>query len=134
MSGGVDSSVAAALLAEQGHDVIGVSMQLYDQREGQTSFGSCCTIDDLHDARRVAAKPDSQEICFVPDNDYASFVAKHAPDAARGGTIVDEQGHVLGGHAGIHRFTVGQRKGLGLSTPATHGTPMYVLALHPSER
>src|SRR6188474_1295769 len=55
MSGGVDSSVAAALLAEQGHDVIGLSMQLYDQTEGQTSFGSCCSIDDLHDARRVAA-------------------------------------------------------------------------------
>src|SRR3989449_10078804 len=55
MSGGVDSSVAAALLAEQGHDVIGLSMQLYDQREGQTSFGRCCTLDDLHDARRVAA-------------------------------------------------------------------------------
>src|SRR5688572_15472109 len=54
MSGGVDSSVAAALLAEQGHDVIGLSMQLYDQRGDQT-FGSCCTLDDLHDARRVAA-------------------------------------------------------------------------------
>src|SRR6201993_3063983 len=58
MSGGVDSSVAAALLAEQGHEVIGVSMQLYDQSEGQTSFGSCCSIDDLHDARRVAAAID----------------------------------------------------------------------------
>src|SRR5262245_65604973 len=55
MSGGVDSSVAAALLAEQGHEVIGVSMQLYDQSDGQTSFGSCCTLDDLQDARRVAA-------------------------------------------------------------------------------
>src|SRR6059058_6222507 len=55
MSGGVDSSVAAALLAEQGHEVIGLSMQLYDQSEGQTSFGSCCSIDDLHDARKVAA-------------------------------------------------------------------------------
>src|SRR5690349_4947003 len=55
MSGGVDSSVAAALLADEGHDVIGVSMQLYDQTEGQTSFGSCCSLDDLHDARRVAA-------------------------------------------------------------------------------
>src|SRR5436309_2970652 len=54
MSGGVDSSVAAALLADSGHDVIGVSMQLYDQTDGQTSFGTCCTIDDLHDARRVA--------------------------------------------------------------------------------
>src|SRR5215813_13686427 len=59
MSGGVDSSVAAALLAEQGHDVIGVSMQLYDNAasdaDGDRSFGSCCSIDDLHDARRVAA-------------------------------------------------------------------------------
>ena len=55
MSGGVDSSVAAALLAEQGHDVIGVSMQLYDQSEGQANFGTCCTIDDLYDARRVAS-------------------------------------------------------------------------------
>src|SRR5260370_569131 len=55
MSGGVDSSVAAALLAEQGHDVIGLSMQLYDQREGQASFGGCCSLDDLNDARQVAS-------------------------------------------------------------------------------
>jgi tRNA-specific 2-thiouridylase len=257
MSGGVDSSVAAALLAEQGHDVIGVSMQLYDQSDGQTSFGSCCSLDDLHDARRVAAainiphyimnferqfdehvisnfvreysegrtplpcarcnsdlkfatlaerargfdadavatghyarveraddgrvllkrgidpskdqayflfsltqaqlrqaifpvgdrpkdevreyarrlglpvadKADSQEICFIPDHDYAAFVANKAPGAARAGVILSEDGRVLGGHGGIHRFTVGQRKGLGLSTP----TPMYVLELRPSE-
>src|SRR5713226_1096670 len=257
MSGGVDSSVAAALLAEQGHDVIGLSMQLYDQSEGQTSFGSCCSIDDLHDARRVAAaihiphyivnferqfdaqvisnfvreyaagrtplpcthcnsdlkfaalaqrargfgadavatghyarvvhdpasgrhllkravdaskdqtyflfsltqeqlacarfpvgdrpkdavrqyarrrglpvadKPDSQEICFIPDDDYAAFVTKHVPDAALDGAIVDEQGRVVGGHAGVHRFTVGQRKGLGLSTSSGSpaAAPMYV--------
>src|SRR5688572_4765495 len=56
MSGGVDSSVAAGLLVRQGHDVIGLSMQLYDQSDGQMQFGSCCTIDDLHDARRVAAR------------------------------------------------------------------------------
>src|SRR5688572_3329594 len=55
MSGGVDSSVAAALLAEQGHDVIGLSMQLYAQGESGAQFGTCCTLDDLHDARRVAA-------------------------------------------------------------------------------
>jgi tRNA-uridine 2-sulfurtransferase len=54
MSGGVDSSVAAALLVEQGHEVIGLSMQLYDQRVGDIAFGSCCSLDDLHDARRVA--------------------------------------------------------------------------------
>src|SRR5579862_4036225 len=55
MSGGVDSSAAAALLAEQGHDVIGVSMQLYDQTSGDATFGSCCSLDDLNDARRVAS-------------------------------------------------------------------------------
>src|SRR6476646_10399492 len=55
MSGGVDSSVAAAVLVEQGHDVIGLSMQLYDQTVGDRTFGSCCSIDDLHDARRVAS-------------------------------------------------------------------------------
>src|SRR6476619_7815024 len=55
MSGGVDSSVAAALLSREGHDVIGLSMQLYDQSQGDVKFGSCCTIDDLYDARRVAA-------------------------------------------------------------------------------
>ncbi len=259
MSGGVDSSVAAALLAEQGHDVIGVSMQLYDNSQvtdsGQRAFGTCCTIDDLYDARRVAAtigiphyivnfesqfgehvianfvreyvagrtpipcshcnsdlkfaelldraraydadqlatghyaritmddegryrlyrgadnskdqtyflfsltqqqlsraafpvghldkdtvrahaqrlnlhvtsKPDSQEICFVPDGDYATFVEKQAPDAARAGTVVDDAGRVLGTHGGVHRFTIGQRKGLGLSS----SEPLYVLEIKP---
>src|SRR5262249_1725337 len=57
MSGGVDSSVAAALLREQGHDVVGLSMQLHDQGEGApASFGRCCALDDLHDAKAVAAQ------------------------------------------------------------------------------
>ena len=257
MSGGVDSSVAAALLAEQGHEVIGLSMQLYDQR-GPETFGSCCSLDDLHDARRVAAtlgfphyivnferqfretvianfvaeyaagrtplpcahcnsdlkfstlldrarglgaehvatghyaqveqradgrwllkrsadpdkdqsyflfsltqaqlaravfpvgaltkpqvraqarrlalnvadKPDSQEICFVPDHDYASFVARHEPAVARSGAIVNEAGERLAGHAGVHKFTVGQRKGLGVSASA----PLYVLKIDPESR
>ena len=81
----------------------------------------------------VADKPDSQEICFIPDHDYRSFVTKHLPDAARGGAMVDEAGRVLGSHEGIHRFTVGQRKGLGLGATAT-GAPMYVLALRPADR
>src|ERR1041384_4202298 len=55
MSGRRRSSFAAALLAEQGHDVIGLSMQLYDQRGGEQTWGSCCTLDDLQDARRVAS-------------------------------------------------------------------------------
>jgi tRNA-specific 2-thiouridylase len=259
MSGGVDSSVAAALLAEQGHDVIGLSMQLYDQT-GDQAFGSCCSLEDLYDARRVAtainiphyilnfekqfnehvvsnfvgeyaagrtplpcahcnsdlkfttllerasglgadavatghyarversprgtfelkrgvdaakdqsyflfsltqnqlsramfpvgdrakdavrqyahqrrlpvaAKPDSQEICFIPDHDYATFVAKHSPDL-RTGEVVDEAGAVLAHHDGIHRFTIGQRKGLGLRRSPT-GAPMYVIALKADER
>ena len=254
MSGGVDSSVAAALLAEQGHDVIGLSMQLYPQGEAANGhFGSCCTLDDLNDARRVAAavgfphyilnfeqrfhetvisdfvreyaggrtplpcahcnsdlkfstlldrargfaaarvatghyaqvehsgnrwvlkrsvdrekdqsyflfpltqdqlasamfpvgaltktqvrreaqrlslqvadKPDSQEICFVPDGDYASFVSARAPSVAHAGAIVAENGERLGTHSGIHRFTIGQRKGLGISAPA----PLYVLRIN----
>jgi tRNA-specific 2-thiouridylase len=262
MSGGVDSSVAAALLAEQGHDVIGLSMQLYDATDGERTFGSCCSIDDLHDARRVASalniphyivnferqfdehvvsnfvgeyaagrtplpcahcnsdlkfatladragafgadavatghyarverdersgryllkravdpakdqayflfsltqaqlgravfpvgnrqkdavreyartrrlpvaeKPDSQEICFIPDHDYAAFVGDRLPGATPEGNIVDERGRVLGRHAGIHRFTVGQRKGLGLSANQS-GAPMYVLELRPADR
>src|SRR5829696_8363605 len=56
MSGGVDSSVAAALLTEGSHEVIGLSMQLYDQREGNSGYGSCCSLDDLHDAGRVARR------------------------------------------------------------------------------
>lgn len=252
MSGGVDSSVAAALLAEAGHEVIGLSMQLYDQRGGDGRFGSCCTIDDLHDARRaagtlgiphyivnferqfethvisnfvqqylagrtpipcvhcngdlkfthlldraralgtervatghyarverdpdngrfllkrgrdpqkdqsyflfsldqsqlacahfpigsldkqlvrsyararglsVADKPDSQEICFALPGTHSTFVEQHAPTPPEPGVIRDTQGRALGRHAGVHRFTVGQRKGLGLVT----GVPLYVL-------
>jgi tRNA-specific 2-thiouridylase len=262
MSGGVDSSVAAALLADEGHDVVGLSMQLYDAARGDRTFGSCCSLDDLHDARRVAAainiphyvmnferqfdelvvsnfvreytagrtplpcarcnsdlkfatlverargfgasavatghyarverdegsgryllkrgvdaskdqayflfsltqaqlahaifpvggrakedvrqyarrrrlpvadKPDSQEICFIPDHDYASFVGAHALASTGPGAVIDEQGQVLGRHDGIHRFTVGQRKGLGLSS-APGGAPRYVLALNPAAR
>src|SRR5215471_9864673 len=263
MSGGVDSSVAAALLAEQGHEVIGLSMQLYDQSEGQAAFGGCCSLDDLHDARKVAAaikiphyimnferqfddqvvsnfvreyaagrtplpcarcnsdlkfatlaeraagfgadavatghyarverdetsgryllrrgvdhskdqayflfpltqsqlaramfpvgdrpkeavrayarqrrlpvadKPDSQEICFIPDHDYASFVSGRNPEVAAGGPIVDLDGRVVGHHDGIHRFTVGQRRGLGISPSAGPATaPLYVVALKPAD-
>ena len=73
----------------------------------------------------VADKPDSHEICFIPDGDHASFVEKHAPDAARPGVFTDASGKVVGTHEGAHRFTVGQRKGLRLSA----GVPLYVLEI-----
>lgn len=78
-------------------------------------------------ARRLglpnADKAESQEICFVPDGDYASFVAARVP--LDPGEIVDEAGQVLGEHAGVHHFTVGQRRGLGLSRPE----PQYVISV-----
>ncbi len=73
----------------------------------------------------VAAKPDSQDICFVPTGSYGDLVAKLRPEANAPGEIVDEQGRVLGRHDGIIHFTVGQRKGLGVAG----GEPLYVLRL-----
>jgi tRNA-uridine 2-sulfurtransferase len=73
----------------------------------------------------VAAKPDSQDICFVPSGSYGDLVAKLRPDANAPGDIVDEQGHVLGRHDGIIHYTVGQRKGLGVAG----SEPLYVLRL-----
>ena len=73
-----------------------------------------------------AAKPDSQDICFVQDGRYGALVKKLKPEAARPGDIVDEAGHVLGRHDGVIHFTVGQRKRLGLSG---NEEPLFVLAL-----
>jgi len=75
----------------------------------------------------VGDKPDSQEICFVPNNDYASFVQNRAKVPLKPGYFVDLSGKNLGRHAGIVHFTVGQRKGLGV----TFGNPMYVVGLNP---
>ncbi|GGE29939.1 tRNA-specific 2-thiouridylase MnmA [Marinicauda pacifica] len=73
----------------------------------------------------VAHKPDSQDICFVPDGDYASVVKKLRPEAARPGEIVHADGRVLGEHEGVIHYTVGQRRGLGVAT----GEPLYVIRL-----
>jgi tRNA-specific 2-thiouridylase len=90
--------------------------------------GSLSKPEVRAEARRlglaVADKADSQEICFVPDGDYAAFVATRTPEA-RGGAILDQQGQSLGSHGGVHRFTIGQRKGLGVAT----GAPLYVLKI-----
>lgn len=80
---------------------------------------------------RTASKPESQEICFVPDGNYADVVETIRPVAAtRHGEIVDESGKVLGQHRGIHRFTVGQRHGLGIAS----NRRLYVIRLDPDRR
>ncbi|MGM0585873.1 MAG: tRNA 2-thiouridine(34) synthase MnmA [Pseudomonadota bacterium] len=78
----------------------------------------------------VADKPDSQDICFVPNGDYASVIEKLRPGAAEPGEIVHLDGRVLGEHGGILRFTIGQRRGLGVAT----GEPLYVVRLEPETR
>ncbi|CAN5692556.1 tRNA 2-thiouridine(34) synthase MnmA [soil metagenome] len=258
MSGGVDSSVVAALAARSGAETVGVTLQLYDHGEAVGRAGSCCAGRDIRDARAVcdrlgiahyvvdhessfreqvidgfadeylrgrtpipcvrcnmgpkftdlfgvardlgadclatghyvrrvegaggaelhravdpardqsyflfattqdqldylrfplgglpktrvrelaaelglgvAAKPDSQDICFVPDGDYAALVKKLRPEADTSGDIVDEGGRTLGRHRGLIHFTVGQRRGLEIGGTAE---PLYVVRLEPETR
>ncbi len=83
----------------------------------------------------VAEKPDSQEICFVPNGDYAAFIDAYfreqgiAPEHTRG-EILDRDGHVLGEHSGVHHFTVGQRRGLRIAA----AEPLYVIATEPASQ
>ncbi len=83
----------------------------------------------------VAAKPDSQEICFVPNGDYAAFIDAYfrergiAPEKTQG-EIRDTEGRVLGEHSGVHHFTVGQRRGLRIAA----GEPLYVIATEPASQ
>lgn len=258
MSGGVDSSVVAALAAKTGAEVIGITLQLYDHGEATGRTGSCCAGQDIRDARAVAEKlgiahyvfdyesrfwesviddfadeymagrtpipcircnqsvkfhdllgmardlgadclatghyvrrvigeggpelhrahdpardqsyflfattkdqldylrfplgglpkaevrdiakelglavalkPDSQDICFVPDGDYAKIVKKIRPEAGEGGEIVTRSGEVLGEHQGLIHFTVGQRRGLEIGGQPE---PLYVVKLEPETR
>ena len=258
MSGGVDSSVVAAMLAEEGYDVIGVTLQLYDYGTAMSKKGACCAGLDIHDARRVALdmnfphyvldyenifkdsvieefaksylsgatpvpcircnervkfkdlletakdldadcmatghyiqrkkgphraelhraadanrdqsyflfsttseqleflrfplghlpskedtralatkyglsvadKPDSQDICFVPDGNYANVIEKLHPGAGKSGDIVDENDKVLGRHQGVIHYTIGQRRGLGIGGLSD---PLYVISLNVEE-
>jgi tRNA-specific 2-thiouridylase len=261
MSGGVDSSVTAALMAEAGYDVVGVTLQLYDHGAAVSRKGACCAGQDIHDARAVAArldiphyvldyesrfreaviddfaesylrgetpipcvrcnqtvkfqdllatardlgadalatghyvrrvatpegpllmravdagrdqsyflfattreqldflrfplggmekaetrahaerfdlpvaaKPDSQDICFVPEGNYARIVEKLRPEAHAPGDIVDLDGTVLGRHDGIVNFTIGQRRGLGLGGRPEGEAALFVIRLDPATR
>lgn len=73
----------------------------------------------------MADKPDSQEICFVPDNDYGRFLEARRPDIARPGPILDKAGNICGSHRGIIHYTIGQRRGLGIAARR----PLYVTGL-----
>jgi tRNA-specific 2-thiouridylase len=93
-------------------------------------------VDDKGQVRRIARelglavhdKPDSQEVCFVPDDDYAALLARRRPEALRPGEIVDSAGGVLGRHDGYARYTIGQRRGLRVAA----GVPMYVTHIDPA--
>ena len=86
----------------------------------------------LGNALPVAQKSESQDICFIPDNDYRRFLASKLPCSEEhlAGPIVDVQGHVLGNHSGIHNFTIGQRRGIRISS----SEPLYVISLRPEEK
>ncbi len=75
----------------------------------------------------ILARGESQDLCFLPDGDYPGFVERHFPELKRAGNIVDEQGRVLGRHEGYHRFTIGQREGLGVAA----ATRLYVKEVRP---
>ena len=79
----------------------------------------------------VAAKPDSQDICFVPDGDYAGLVKRLRPETAEPGDIVDVEGRVLGRHRGVVHFTVGQRRGIDIGGQKE---PLYVVRIEPEQR
>ena len=76
---------------------------------------------------QVAGKPDSQEICFIPDHDYAGFIEEYTGERLPQGNFVDLQGNILGRHKGISHYTIGQRKGLNLSM----GRPVFVVEIRP---
>ena len=75
---------------------------------------------------KVANKPDSEDICFIPDGDYAKFLERNSDLKPKPGNIVDTKGNVLGKHTGLYHYTIGQRKGLGIS----HKTPLFVLGFN----
>jgi tRNA-specific 2-thiouridylase len=107
--------------------------QLSQEQLGRTMFPVGNLTKD--EVRKIAAelglpvvsRPESQEICFIPDNDHAGFMKRYAPQAERPGVILDITGRTLGQHRGIASYTIGQRRGLGIAAT----TPLYVTAIEP---
>ena len=77
----------------------------------------------------VASKPDSEDICFIPDGNYKKFLEENSDLKSREGNIVTRGGKILGKHTGLYKYTIGQRKGLGISNPV----PLYVLGFNPAK-
>ena len=124
---GVDGS------KDQSYVLFGISRELLDRIIFPVGGFDKPAIRELarEAGLRVADKPDSQEICFIPDNDYAGFIRKYRGlDDDLSGEFVDAAGAVIGRHDGCHHFTVGQRRGLGVA----FGSPRFVVAIEPSTR
>ena len=117
-----DQSYVLYMLGQE--ELAHILFPLGEMTKGQVRAGA---------ARRglpTAGRPESQEICFIPDDDYRRFLVGHLPGSARPGPIRDEQGNVLGTHRGLSSYTVGQRKGLGI---AGRPQPLFVVALDTAE-
>jgi tRNA-specific 2-thiouridylase len=118
---------------DQSYVLFGISRELLDRVIFPVGSFDKPTIRELarEAGLRVADKPESQEICFIPDNDYAGFIRKYRGlDQDLSGEFVDRAGTVLGRHEGCHHFTIGQRRGLGVA----FGSPRFVVAIEPATR
>ncbi len=118
---------------DQSYVLFGIARELLDRIIFPVGGFEKPTIRELarEAGLRVADKPDSQEICFIPDNDYAGFIRKYRGlDDDLSGEFVDTAGAVLGRHDGCHHFTIGQRRGLGIA----FGSPRFVVAIEPATR
>ncbi|WP_435017049.1 tRNA 2-thiouridine(34) synthase MnmA [Tundrisphaera sp. TA3] len=121
---GVDSS------KDQSYVLFGLRRELLPYVLLPVGHYTKAEIRDLARAKELPVhdKPDSQEICFVPDDDYLGFVRGRRPGATTPGTIIDEDGTTLGLHDGIEGYTIGQRRGLGVAV----GEPRYVVQIEPA--
>jgi len=112
---------------DQSYVLFGIDPNLFDNILFPVGNHTKPEIRDMarNTGLRVADKPDSQEICFIPDNDYAGFIDRYRGEQQTTGELVDTAGHVVGHHDGYEKFTIGQRKGLGV----TFGAPRYVVSI-----